>query len=70
MYCDDLSTRPTYRQRGYAGQLIDWMIAEARRLGCQQFHLDSGVGMDRHDAHRLYLTKRMNIWAHHFEMSL
>jgi GNAT superfamily N-acetyltransferase len=34
MYCDDLSTRAAFRGKGYAGAIIDWMLAEARRLGC------------------------------------
>jgi hypothetical protein len=29
-------------------------------------HLDSGVGPDRTDAHRLYFNKRMRIAAFHF----
>jgi GNAT superfamily N-acetyltransferase len=70
IYCDDLSTRAAYRGRGLAGKLMDWMIAEARKLGCSQLHLDSGVGADRQDAHRLYLKKRMRISAHHFSFNV
>ena len=66
LYCDDLSTRIIYRGRGHAGLLLDWMIEEARRLGCGEFHLDSGVGPDRTDAHRVYFNKGMRISAHHF----
>jgi len=66
LYCDDLSTRIIYRGRGHAGLLLDWMIEEARRLGCGEFHLDSGVGPDRTDAHRVYFNKSMRISAHHF----
>ena len=66
LYCDDLTTRPKHRGHGHAGQLLDWMIEEARRLGCGEFHLDSGVGPDRTDAHRLYFNKRMRISSHHF----
>src|SRR5687768_1295638 len=57
LYCDDLSSRPEYRGRGHASRLIDWLIEEGRRAGCQEFHLDSGVGIDRQDAHRLYMNK-------------
>jgi hypothetical protein len=46
------------------------MIEEARRLGCGEFHLDSGVGPDRTDAHRLYFNKRMRISSHHFSRSV
>jgi GNAT superfamily N-acetyltransferase len=66
LYCDDLGTRPEHRGKGHGGYLLDWMIEEARRLGCGEFHLDSGVGADRTDAHRLYFNKRMRISAHHF----
>ena len=66
LYCDDLSTRNEHRKQGYAGQLMDWMIDEAKRLHLDEFHLDSGVGPDRTEAHRLYFNKRMRISAHHF----
>ena len=66
LYCDDLSTRQMYRGRGHAGLLVDWMIAEAKQLGCGEFHLDSGVGPDRTTAHRLYFNKGMRISSHHF----
>ena len=66
LYCDDLTTLPEHRGHGYAGALLDWMIEEARRLGCGEFHLDSGVAADRQDAHRLYFNKRMRISSYHF----
>ncbi len=67
LYCDDLTTREEYRGRGHAGALMDWMVGEARRLGCGEFHLDSGVGPDRTTAHKLYFNKRMRISAFHFQ---
>jgi GNAT superfamily N-acetyltransferase len=70
IYVDDLSTRATYRGRGHAGTLMDWLLAEAARLDCDQLHLDSGVGPDRETAHRLYMNKRMRISAHHFQIDL
>ena len=66
LYVDDLSTRAISRGRGLARQLLDWIHDEAVRLGCGEVHLDSGVGPARHDAHRLYLTARYVITAHHF----
>jgi len=66
LYCDDLGTRPEHRGKGHAGKLLDWMIEETRRQGCGQFHLDSGPGQDREDAHRLYFNKGMRISAYHF----
>ena len=70
MYLDDLSTRAAFRGRGHGGQILDWCMTEARRLGLGQFHLDSGVGIDRMAAHRLYLNKRMRISSHHFQIDL
>ena len=67
LYCDDLTTREKYRGRGHAGALMDWMVEEAGRLGCDGFHLDSGVGPDRTTAHRLYFNKGMRISAFHFQ---
>ena len=66
MYCDDLSTRFEHRKQGYAGRLIDWMIDEAKRLLLAEFHLDSGLGEDRADAHRLYFNKKLRIADFHF----
>ena len=66
LYCDDLGTLPEHRGHGYAAELLDWMMEEARRLGCGEFHLDSGVAADRESAHRLYFAKRMRISSFHF----
>jgi GNAT superfamily N-acetyltransferase len=70
LYVDDLSTAPEARRQGHAGALLDWLIQEARRLGCDQFHLDSGVGPERFDAHRLYLNSGLAITSHHFARRL
>jgi GNAT superfamily N-acetyltransferase len=67
---DDLSTSPGHRGRGHARGLLEWLLAEARRLGCDQFHLDSGCGADRFDAHRLYYNNTLAITAHHFALRL
>jgi GNAT superfamily N-acetyltransferase len=66
LYVDDLSTLPGNRRRGHARELLDWLVEEGERLGCDQLHLDSGVGIDRADAHRLYLNAGLVIAAHHF----
>jgi len=66
LYCDDLGTQYEHRRQDYAGQLMDWLIEEAQRLHLDTVHLDSGLGEDRADAHRLYLNKRMRISAFHF----
>lgn len=66
LYVDDLATLPESRRRGHARALLDWLLEEARRLECDQVHLDSGVGLDRADAHRLYLNAGFVISSHHF----
>ncbi len=65
-YVDDLVTSSTSRKLGYGGKLLDWLMAKARELSCDQFHLDSGV--QRHDAHRLYLSRKLQISSHHFSI--
>lgn len=50
--------------------LIDWLVEEGQGLGCDQLHLDSGVGYERSDAHRLYLNTGMVIAAHIFARRL
>ena len=70
LYVDDLSTLPEARRRGYGRQLLEWLTEEARREGCDQLHLDSGVTADRYDAHRLYLNSGLAITSHHFARKL
>jgi GNAT superfamily N-acetyltransferase len=70
LYVDDLSTLPEARRRGYGRLLLDWVTDEARRLGCDQLHLDSGVGPDRIDAHRLYFNTGLAISSFHFARRL
>ena len=68
LYVDDLVTREVDRSRGFGGQLFDWLVEEARREKCKALTLDSGV--QRFDAHRFYLMKRMKIASHHFTLNL
>jgi GNAT superfamily N-acetyltransferase len=70
LYVDDLSTVPEARRRGYGRQLLDWLGEEAERLGCEQLHLDSGVGPHRTDAHRLYFNSGLEITSFHFGREL
>jgi GNAT superfamily N-acetyltransferase len=66
IYVDDLSTLPEARRRGHGRALVEWCLEEARRLGCAELHLDSAVGPERQDAHRLYFNAGMRISAYHF----
>src|SRR5262245_35009665 len=68
LYVDDLVTDEVFRSRGHGQQLFDWLVREARKRACDQFHLDSGV--QRFGAHRFYLRNRMDILAYHFTLKL
>jgi GNAT superfamily N-acetyltransferase len=70
LYVDDLVTRAALRGRGHADAVMAWVDEEARRQGCGQLHLDSGVGLDRADAHRFYFRHGLVITAHHFARGL
>ena len=70
LYVDDLSTLPGARRRGHGRALLDWCAEEAVRAGCDALHLDSGVGADRQDAHRLYFNCGLRISSHHFQREL
>ena len=67
-YVDDLVCRSAFRKQGHGGKLLDWLLEKAKELSCDQFHLDSGV--TRHDAHRLYLNRKLQISSHHFSREL
>jgi len=56
--------------RGHARSLLHWLVEEGRRLACDELHLDSGVGADRQDAHRLYFNAGMRIRSYHFDRRL
>jgi hypothetical protein len=43
---------------------------DSTRLRCDQLHLDSGVGPERFDAHRLYHNHGLAIYSHHFARGL
>lgn len=68
LYVDDLVTSETERSQGYGELLFDWLAQNAARENCVQLHLDSGV--QRFEAHRFYLKKRMKISSHHFALEL
>ena len=66
LYVDDLVTRAALRGRGHADALMAWLEQEAVRQGCDELHLDSGVGPERQDAHRFYFRHGMRITSFHF----
>jgi len=68
LYVDDLVTRTHSRDQGLGKRLMTWLRREARKLGCAEIHLDSGV--HRYAAHGFYLKHRLHIIAHHFACRL
>ncbi len=70
LYIEDVVTRADGRGRGHAQTLMEWVLDEARRTGCGQVHLNSGVGSNRRGAHRFYFNSGLQISAHHFSMEL
>lgn len=68
VYVDDLVTRAEDHGKGFGSAMFDWLLAEARREGCANLQLDSGV--HRFAAHRFYLVKGMDITCHHFSIGL
>jgi GNAT superfamily N-acetyltransferase len=68
LYVDDLVTDEAHRSRKYGDFLFDWLVAKAREESCMEMGLESGV--QRHEAHRFYLRKRMQIDSYHFSLSL
>jgi GNAT superfamily N-acetyltransferase len=65
---DDLVSKSGDRSKGYGGKLFDWIVEFARTETCDHVRLLSGV--QRFDAQRFYLAKRMNIEAHYFTVKL
>jgi GNAT superfamily N-acetyltransferase len=65
---EDLVAKSGERSKGYGGKLFDWLVEHAKENNCQQVRLVSRLS--RHDAHRFYLRKGMNLEAHYFSMNL
>lgn len=68
LYVDDLVSDIKYRHSGTGTVLFEWLVDYAKYNQCQQLHLDSGV--QRHQAHRFYIRRGMDISGHHFVLSL
>ncbi|MFZ5850388.1 MAG: GNAT family N-acetyltransferase [Actinomycetota bacterium] len=68
MYVDDLVTTAALRSGGVGALLFDHLEQRAREAGCAVLDLDSGV--QRFDAHRFYLARRMRLSSHHFAKTL
>lgn len=68
LYVDDLITLPEARGIGFGTHLLKWLMGEAKKLSCDGIHLDTGI--EREDAHRLYLNVGMKINCLHLSMDL
>lgn len=68
IYIDDLFTLPSYRGKGYAAALLQYIHQEAEATGMNKVELDSGP--TRNDAHRLYLNKGYIISSMHFSRNI
>lgn len=66
LYVDDLTTLPEHRGKGYASEIMDWLIEYAKTNMCRGLHLDTGH--HRHAAHKLYLKKGLSITSHHLSL--
>jgi ribosomal protein S18 acetylase RimI-like enzyme len=70
LYVDDLVTRADRRGRGHAHAAMALVEEIARAAGCDELHLDSGVGPEREAAHRFYFRHGMRITSYHFTKPL
>lgn len=68
LYVDDLITAGDARSEGHGARMLRWLEESARRQGCGQLHLDSGV--QRRGAHRFYFREGMGISSFHFAKAL
>lgn len=70
LYVDDLSSLAHHRGAGHARALLRRLEKMARAEGCDELHLDSGVGEHRAAAHGLYYASGMHVSSFHFHKSL
>lgn len=68
LYVDDLVTLASHRSRGHGAALLSWLVDHARRQGCGQLHLDSGI--QRKDAQRFYTREGLQLAACHFAIAV
>jgi GNAT superfamily N-acetyltransferase len=66
LYVDDLVTDANRRSQGIGKRLLAWLIDEAKRHDCAEFHLDSGT--QRTDAHRFYAREGMQLSSYHYAL--
>lgn len=68
VYVDDLVILPEFRGVGIGGELLKFVITQARAEQCKRVLLDTG--MDNVTAARFYVNLGFRITAHRFTMNL
>jgi GNAT superfamily N-acetyltransferase len=63
LYIDDLVAVASRHRTGFGSTLLQYLQGEARRLGCDAVHLDTGY--QRHLAHLAYLRNGFRFDCHH-----
>lgn len=65
---DDFVTNKSLESSKAAKSLLSFIKTYAKKEKCDSLHLDSSV--NRHDAHKFYLSEDMKIDSYHFSMEL
>lgn len=68
LYIDDFVTDKSVKSTDAGKALLDFIKIYAKQQECKSIHLDSSV--DRHDAHKFYLSQDLHIVSHHFSIDL
>jgi len=68
LYVDDLVTTENERSKGHGKEMIKWLREEAKKSGCNFYHLDSGT--HRSEAHKFYFSQGFTIASYHFSERL
>ena len=63
LYIDDLVAISTRHKTGLGSTILQYLQEEARRMGCDAVHLDTGY--QRHLAHLAYLRNGFQFNCHH-----
>lgn len=67
IYLDDLGALAEHQGTGLGTAILRFVQDEARRLGCEGVHLDTGY--HRHKAHKSYLRNGFVLDSHHLMWS-
>ncbi|HEX8392539.1 MAG TPA: GNAT family N-acetyltransferase [Longimicrobium sp.] len=68
LWVDDLVADEAARSRGLGSRLLAWLCDRARREGCTELQLISGVHRER--AHRFYFREGLGMNCFHFRKRL